>query len=805
MATTYSVGLQFSAKTRELDAAVSKLNSFDRTASKIKGKNPFEAAERGAQSAGAKVNGLVKTLGKLALAYAALRAGQAAISAGIDRIESERRIQFLAQGYGEAAQLAQAAAAAAKRFGVSQTEANEALATTYARLRPVGIGLKEIEGIYAGFSTAARISGASAQEAEGAFRQLAQGLGSGALRGDEFNSVAEQVPLILTAVSKETGIAQGALRDYAAEGKITSDVVIRALKRIESEGADQLEAALDGPQQKIKDFQNASEDLAVAFSRELVPEMTGAISELAQTLRDLIPILQKIGQVAAAVFKYIGGLARRINDMFNGAKIAQAELLADAQAQKQTREKFGALGALTKQAQEYRAAVKAAQLQAAKDALNPIPELSSAGAPDFGGGTVPTRVASTGGSSSKGGGTGDAGRQEAKLAGLTREMQLITTIGEMKEKERLAELAGDQALVTRLQGEQKLAELQKSKADAIAQAETAAEKARQSALFDLQIEEQKKANAFDLTKLESDRKERLDDLLTGFDREVELSGAKTEEAKKLLEIEHRILDLKKDGLLTTEAEIEKYRERAQAAAAAGGGGEGKIESYMNKLKTELGDTQGMIVSLASTIESEIGSAMSNAVMGLIDGTMTAQEAFSQMFKNIGKAFIEMATQMIAKALVMKILGIAFGGGGGGGWGGSGGSSWGGFAGALEMPKLYAEGGYVTGPTNAVIGEAGESEYVIPASKMGSAMSRYSAGARGESVIPPSGSGDDGNASSANHYTLETVVINNVEYATVEQVRAMGQQAASQGAQGGFSKSMRTLQNSRSQRSRLGMR
>ena len=86
------------------------------------------------------------------------------------------------------------------------------------------------------------------------------------------------------------------------------------------------------------------------------------------------------------------------------------------------------------------------------------------------------------------------------------------------------------------------------------------------------------------------------------------------------------------------------------------------------------------------------------------------------------------------------------------------------------------------------------------------MSRYSAGARGESVISPSGSGgDDGNASSANHYTLETVVINNVEYATVEQVRAMGQQAASQGAQGGFSKSMRTLQNSRSQRSRLGMR
>ena len=40
-----------------------------------------------------------------------------------------------------------------------------------------------------------------------------------------------------------------------------------------------------------------------------------------------------------------------------------------------------------------------------------------------------------------------------------------------------------------------------------------------------------------------------------------------------------------------------------------------------------------------------------------------------MFKNIGKAFIDMATQMIAKALVMKALGILTGGGGGGGGGG----------------------------------------------------------------------------------------------------------------------------------------
>jgi hypothetical protein len=50
-----------------------------------------------------------------------------------------------------------------------------------------------------------------------------------------------------------------------------------------------------------------------------------------------------------------------------------------------------------------------------------------------------------------------------------------------------------------------------------------------------------------------------------------------------------------------------------------------------------------------------------------------------------------------------------------------------------LPK-YAKGGYVTGETQAIIGEGGEPEYVIPASKMGAAMSRYAGGARGESVL-----------------------------------------------------------------------
>ena len=65
----------------------------------------------------------------------------------------------------------------------------------------------------------------------------------------------------------------------------------------------------------------------------------------------------------------------------------------------------------------------------------------------------------------------------------------------------------------------------------------------------------------------------------------------------------------------------------------------------------------------------------------------------------------------------------------------------GTAGYTSMPSErelaragFADGGYVTSPTNALIGEGGESEYVIPSSKMQESVRRYSAGARGSAVV-----------------------------------------------------------------------
>jgi hypothetical protein len=59
----------------------------------------------------------------------------------------------------------------------------------------------------------------------------------------------------------------------------------------------------------------------------------------------------------------------------------------------------------------------------------------------------------------------------------------------------------------------------------------------------------------------------------------------------------------------------------------------------------------------SIVTNELSTAMSSAVTAVVNGTGTVQEAFATMFQNIGKAFLDMATRMIAQALVMKVLGI----------------------------------------------------------------------------------------------------------------------------------------------------
>jgi len=73
------------------------------------------------------------------------------------------------------------------------------------------------------------VSGKSAAESAGAIRQLGQAFASGALRGDEFNSIAEGAPEIMRALQRSLNLTQGELREFAATGGITAEILVKAL------------------------------------------------------------------------------------------------------------------------------------------------------------------------------------------------------------------------------------------------------------------------------------------------------------------------------------------------------------------------------------------------------------------------------------------------------------------------------------------------------------------------------------------------------------------------------------------------
>jgi len=77
---------------------------------------------------------------------------------------------------------------------------------------------------------AVAISGVSAASASAALFQLGQGLAADALRGQELNSIMEQTPRLARAIADGLGIEVGALREVAAQGKLTAEVVTDALR-----------------------------------------------------------------------------------------------------------------------------------------------------------------------------------------------------------------------------------------------------------------------------------------------------------------------------------------------------------------------------------------------------------------------------------------------------------------------------------------------------------------------------------------------------------------------------------------------
>jgi len=213
------------------------------------------------------------------------------------------RMKVLTSEFGEFSQAQELVTKAQDQFNLSIVEATKGITDIFARLRPLGVSLKDIETTFIGFNSIAKVAGLNATEASAAFTQLAQGLGSGRLQGDEFRSIAEQVPQLLKAISDETGIASGKLKDFASKGLLKSDIIIRALSKSAEGLGKQIKDIIDeSPAEKFKKLNNELLELQLTIGSKLTPVLADSAIALANLVDGITKLIDsEVGQASTII------------------------------------------------------------------------------------------------------------------------------------------------------------------------------------------------------------------------------------------------------------------------------------------------------------------------------------------------------------------------------------------------------------------------------------------------------------------------------------------------------------------------
>lgn len=206
----------------------------------------------------------------------AFRAAGAAIAAlGLLRVAQETikaadAFTLLSAQLKNATTSAQAYASAMEDVRRISTSAQVDIDTTaklYARLsnslRDAGTSQASIARITETVSLGLKVAGASAGETSSAMLQLSQAFGSGVLRGEEFNAMAEAAPNLLRILAESMNVPAGKLREMAADGELTSEALTKAFAS---------EAVLDGLRKQAEGMKTVSGEMTV-FSNELSQAM----------------------------------------------------------------------------------------------------------------------------------------------------------------------------------------------------------------------------------------------------------------------------------------------------------------------------------------------------------------------------------------------------------------------------------------------------------------------------------------------------------------------------------------------------
>lgn len=267
-----------------------------------------------------------------------LKTGLSGLAAMADEVQAvSARLRLASSSAREFAQAQQLAYRVAAQTGAGY----QSIATLYARLaqsgRSFGLSQQQIANSVQSTALALKVSGASAAEASSVIVQFSQALGSGVLRGDEFNSIMENGGRLAKALADGLGLPIGRLRELAEQGLLTTDVVVRAIESqreaLQREAA-QMPRTIGEALQEVRDqFGRVVDEANRATGATSV--ISSALAALARNLETVLGAAMVAAAGAAAAALTRGSLAIKAYVLDLRAKMAadrQAALAAQAVA-----------------------------------------------------------------------------------------------------------------------------------------------------------------------------------------------------------------------------------------------------------------------------------------------------------------------------------------------------------------------------------------------------------------------------------------------------------------------------------------
>ena len=223
-------------------------------------------------------------------------------------------------------------------FNVSQDTRSslEATATLYGRLerstRSAGTSTADLIKLTTTINKGLTVSGATTEEASSTMTQLSQALASGVLRGEEFNSISENGSRLAVALADSLGVTIGQLRSMAAQGKLTTEVVVNGLLK-------QSDAI-------AKEFANTALTMGQAFTvaTNNITKFVGESSSVSTSIKifnqgvislsENLDVVANVVAAAAVIFggRFTGALAMATKARVDDALAARAQAVATAQS-----------------------------------------------------------------------------------------------------------------------------------------------------------------------------------------------------------------------------------------------------------------------------------------------------------------------------------------------------------------------------------------------------------------------------------------------------------------------------------------